>query len=93
MAIDLRKEQPVPFTELARSRAKHVSTVHRWRKPGLRGVCLEAIRIGGAWHTSHEAFQRFCDQLSVCETVVRLEKTADQGIDEEANAAMDRDGW
>jgi hypothetical protein len=38
--------------------------VHRWRKPGVRGVRLECIRVGGIWHTSTAAFQRFCDELS-----------------------------
>lgn len=71
MPILLDSEKLLSFPELARAlprrrqgRPVHVSTIHRWRKPGVNGVRLEAIRIGGAWHTSWEAFQRFCERLS-----------------------------
>lgn len=37
----------------------HISTLVRWRIRGVRGVRLEAIRIGGRWHTSREALARF----------------------------------
>jgi hypothetical protein len=45
-------------------RPVHPSTCHRWRSPGVRGVRLECVRIGGIWHTSWQAFQRFCDRLT-----------------------------
>jgi hypothetical protein len=35
-----------------RDRPVHASTVHRWRHPGVNGVRLEAVRIGGSWCTS-----------------------------------------
>ena len=43
----------------ADSRPIHLSTLIRWRTRGLRGVRLEAIRIGGRWFTSREAVVRF----------------------------------
>jgi hypothetical protein len=72
MSIDLNEEQLVTLKELARSlpkrrnnRSVHIATVHRWRTRGLAGgIRLEAVRIGGVWHTSQEAFQRFCDRLT-----------------------------
>jgi Protein of unknown function (DUF1580) len=69
--IDLIHENVVSFTELARRLPRrrqgsptHVSTLHRWRLNGLKGVRLQAIRLGGAWATSMEAYQRFCDALT-----------------------------
>ena len=69
--IDIRNEELVTFSELARRRPRrrknrpvHVSTIHRWRKHGLNGVCLEATRAGGGWITSMQAFERFCRRLS-----------------------------
>lgn len=51
-------------TSILRDGSVHPSTVHRWRNPGVRGVQLECLRIGGVWYTSLEAFQRFCERLS-----------------------------
>jgi hypothetical protein len=72
--ICVGSEQLLTLAQLAkriprrrRERPVHPSTVHRWRRPGIRGVRLECIRVGGAWHTSLEAFQRFCEQLSALE--------------------------
>jgi hypothetical protein len=45
-------------------KATHVSTVHRWITTGIRGVKLEAVRIGGTWFTSIQAVQRFADRLT-----------------------------
>lgn len=72
MQIDVNRESLIPLGELARSlparrnnRPVHPSTLHRWRTSGLAGgIRLEAVRVGGAWHTSREAFARFCDRLT-----------------------------
>jgi hypothetical protein len=72
MTISVDDEQLVTLNELARSLPKrrnnrpvHVSTIHRWRTRGLSGgIRLEAVRIGGVWHTSREAFVRFCERLT-----------------------------
>ncbi len=50
------------------NRPVHVSTIHRWRSRGLRGIQLEAVRLGGAWCTTWKAFRRFCQQLTEAET-------------------------
>jgi hypothetical protein len=74
--INVSSEQLLTLSQLAkrlprrrRDRPIHASTIHRWRHPGVRGVRLECIRIGGAWHTSVQAFQRFCDRLSMPDAV------------------------
>jgi hypothetical protein len=42
----------------------HPSAGHRWRYPGIDGITLECIKVGGVWHTSHEALQRFFERLT-----------------------------
>lgn len=74
MAIELTSEKLITFRELIQSlpkrdgRSVHISTIHRWRSRGSKGVRLEAIRVGGSWLTSHEAFQRYCDRLTALTT-------------------------
>jgi hypothetical protein len=70
--IDVNTETLVTFSQLAgrhphrrNGRPTHVSTIHRWRLVGIRGVRLEAIRSGGAWVSSLEAYARFCAALTV----------------------------
>jgi hypothetical protein len=69
--ISVNDEHLVTFSQLAkrlprrrRDRPTNVSTIHRWRSPGVRGVRLEAVRLGGTWVTSLEAYQRFCSSLT-----------------------------
>lgn len=69
--IDVTREKLITFSELARSlprrrgdRPVHLATIHRWRSRGLKSIRLEAVRVGGAWHTSWEAFRRFTDRLT-----------------------------
>jgi Protein of unknown function (DUF1580) len=42
----------------------HPSTILRWIHQGIRGVRLEAMRLGGRWMTSEEAIARFLQRLS-----------------------------
>ena len=69
--INVGSEQLLTLSQLAKrlprhrnDRPVHPSTCHRWRSPGVRGVRLECLRIGGIWHTSWQAFQRFCARLT-----------------------------
>src|SRR4051794_25180665 len=71
MAIDLCTEKVVSFRDAVATvlparggKTIHVSTLHRWRCRGLRGVQLDALKIGGGWFTSREALQRFFTALS-----------------------------
>lgn len=69
--IDITNENLIRICDVPRrlparpsGRRIHVSTVYRWIMRGVRGVCLEVIRVGGTTYTSAEALQRFADHLS-----------------------------
>ena len=71
MTIDPTNEQLITFKALAerlprrrRNRPVSISSIFRWRQRGIKGIRLDAIRIGGAWHTSLEAFKRFTAALT-----------------------------
>jgi hypothetical protein len=51
-------------------RPVHPLTVHRWIRRGVRGVRLEAIRLGHRWVTSMEAVERFAARLTTPGEVV-----------------------
>ena len=69
--IDLNEEHLISIAEAARlrppgrsGRPTHASTVYRWIGGGVRGIKLEAVRLGGSLYTSREAIQRFAERLS-----------------------------
>jgi hypothetical protein len=69
--INVNSEHVVTLSQLARrlpcrreDRPVHPSTCHRWRNPGIRGIKLECVRIGGIWHTSLQAYQRWVEKLT-----------------------------
>jgi len=75
MSIDLSTETLVTFAKLAtslpsrrRNHPVHLATIHLWRRPGLKGIRIEAIRVGGAGCTTRKAFSRFCAQLTASGT-------------------------
>ena len=47
-----------------KGRRTHPSTCLRWVLRGVRGVRLEAVRLGGRWVTSLEALSRFGDRVT-----------------------------
>ena len=62
LSIDLTTETPKTLAKAARTLpggAVHVSTIHRWRMKGCRGVRLETFLRGGVRHTTREAIERF----------------------------------
>jgi Protein of unknown function (DUF1580) len=61
MSIDIRVEQLLSFPAASKTLQSepHVSTIHRWRLKGIRGVRLETILVGGRRYTSLEAIERF----------------------------------
>jgi hypothetical protein len=69
--IDLSREELLTLAQAGRvrppgrkGRPLHPSTIYRWISRGLRGVRLEAIRLGGTLYTSREALQRFAERLT-----------------------------
>ena len=98
--VQLESEKVLTFPELARrlprrrrGRPVATSTIHRWRYPGLRGVRLEAVRIGGAWATTWAAFERFTAALTALETTGKITATSDDTAHNEAADALSREGW
>lgn len=60
--INLAAETPITLAEAARTLLGgpvHVSTIHRWRLKGVRGVRLETFLRGGVRQTTREAIERF----------------------------------
>lgn len=64
--IDISRESLLTFSEAAASLPgkPNVSTIHRWRLRGCRGVKLESTLIGGVRYTSQESLQRFCNRVT-----------------------------
>ena len=61
MSIDISNENLLSLPAAAQTLPSrpHVSTLHRWRLRGVRGVKLETCLIGGRRYTSREAVERF----------------------------------
>jgi hypothetical protein len=59
--IDVTNETLIRFQEAGRfiPGEPTVSTLHRWRKSGVRGVKLETLLVGGTRFTSTQAIARF----------------------------------
>jgi hypothetical protein len=65
--IDIRTERVFPLSELpGKAAAMHpdgkklsLSSLYRWAADGIHGVRLETVMVGGARHSSLEAYVRF----------------------------------
>jgi hypothetical protein len=74
--IDLTDESPISLAAACRlipparrGKKTHLSTLLRWIHRGARApsgemVRLEGVRLGGRWHTSMPAIQRFAEALT-----------------------------
>ena len=101
MRIDPTSKQLLTFRQLAETlprrrgdRPTHVSTLHRWRSRGLRGVKLEAVRVGGTWATTAEAFNRFVNQLTALESGQETAVTPSASkSSKDASRRLDASGW
>jgi len=96
MAINVLTEQTITLSQAARllprlrgDRTVHVSTLYRWIKRGIRGVRLEAAKIGRTSVTSREAIQRFVDRITAAPSAAEpAPPMPDDRIDKE----LDRHG-
>ncbi|MBA4106830.1 MAG: hypothetical protein C0485_13840 [Pirellula sp.] len=77
MAIHLDSESLLTLQAAARwlPGRPHISTLHRWRMRGVRGVKLETCLIGGTRYTSKEALQDFVDAIDVHESPIIASQT------------------
>jgi hypothetical protein len=69
--IDLHTETVLSLSQAAKrlppgrsGKPTHPATLTRWIMTGVRGVKLEAAKLGGRWVTSAEALQRFAEALT-----------------------------
>lgn len=72
----------------------HCSTMQRWHKRGIRGVKLEAIRIGGRWFTSRQALQRFVRNTTAAAVKGQdnIDRFAESSSDHTTDQALDEAG-
>lgn len=64
--IDIQSETLLTFAEAAKRLPgrPNLSTLHRWRLAGVRGVKLETCLIGGKRYCSVESLDRFVRRLT-----------------------------
>lgn len=62
--IDLAVETLLTLEQAGERLLVSKATLYRWITVGMKGVKLEAARVGGRWRTSEEALQRFSDCLT-----------------------------
>ena len=70
MAIDTTREELLSLTQATKvmpqikGKRPAISTLWRWCRKGLNGVCLEYVRVGRKIATSREALNRFFNALA-----------------------------
>ena len=69
--IALTQEKIIPLRDVPKhlpprpnGKKLHISACYRWIGPGIRGIRLESIKVGGTTCTSLEAIQRFSERLT-----------------------------
>lgn len=98
--IPIHSEDLIPLREVPRHLARrpggkpvHLSAVYRWAAQGVRGVKLEAVRVGGTSYTSRQALQRFAERMSLAEpATVKVQRPRIQTRNEQAAREL-RLGW
>ena len=87
--LDLQKERQLTLPLAARhpmlGDSVHISTVHRWRLNGIRGVKLETSLSGGRRVTTVEALQRFLAAINGEQITTVVSR------DEQTNAELEAD--
>ena len=98
MSIDLTAENPITLAEAARTLPGgpvHVSTTHRWRMKGVRGVRLETFLRGGIRFTTDQAIERFFAATTAAAdgdaTPVRTSRQRERAI-EQAERELEQSG-
>lgn len=95
MAICIESEDLLSLPQAAaeiKPRRKHVSTLHRWRLKGVRGIKLETVMVGGHRCTSAQAIDRFHHRVTAAadgEPVESPSKTSRQRKNDIARAEQD----
>jgi len=93
--IDFRNQKLLQLSVAAREwpgGGVHVSTLHRYRLQGVRGIRLECVRVGGRWCTSCQAIDRFIAGLNSDSSEPMSAKTVLAGLTA-AEKELDRDGF
>ena len=93
MTIDPIKDTLIRLGALAAERGVHAATAHRWRGRGIRGVKLDAVRVGGAWYTTHAAFADFCQRLTQDANSQSSTSTTNAGACGKADAELEASKW
>lgn len=62
--INLASESLLSWEQAGEQLQVSKATLHRWITSGVKGIRLEAVRVGGLWRTSAEAIQRFSEDLT-----------------------------
>src|SRR5687767_7252563 len=96
MPIDLLQDQYLTLNEAAAllPGRPHISTLHRWRTRGVRGIKLRTVLIGGHRHVSIAELHRFIEATTSSD-VHRQDNfvPAEQRPEVlEADAILDREG-
>lgn len=81
------------ITAAARKYQVNPATVWRWVKRGVRGVKLEAVKVGGHWRVSQAAIDRFTAATTAAAMPPELEPTKLPKLSEEVLAGLRRHGF
>jgi hypothetical protein len=64
-------------------------TITRWGGPGISGISLETLRIGGTVFTSEEATLRFIEGLNGCDHLTRAPRRSRDRQKAQADRRLD----